>query len=148
MKWPSYHVNTIRNKKVIPVWNSRRCDFSRVNSPCGAVVKELLAREKKLGSTPGDAVFCFFLPFFFFFLFGPCFLTLLFLLACFPLFLLLTLLIVHLDQYIFYVYVRSFSFGKGFQELLICMLARLTARKNHKLLRRVPPLKQLNFFQC
>ena len=33
----------------------------------GAVVKELLARAGKLGSTLGDAVFCFFVPFFFFF---------------------------------------------------------------------------------
>ena len=31
------------------------------------VVKELLARADKPGSTPGDAVFCFFTPFFFFF---------------------------------------------------------------------------------
>ena len=33
---------------------------------CGAVVKELLERADKPGSTPGDAVFCFFVPFFFF----------------------------------------------------------------------------------
>ena len=33
---------------------------------CGAVVKELLARADKPGLTPGDAVFCFFLPFYFF----------------------------------------------------------------------------------
>ena len=32
---------------------------------CGAVVKELLARADKPGSTPGDAVFCFFVPIFF-----------------------------------------------------------------------------------
>ena len=32
-KWPSHHVNVIRNQKVIPVWNSRRCDFSHVNRP-------------------------------------------------------------------------------------------------------------------
>ena len=32
---------------------------------CGAVVKELLERADKLGSTPGNAVFCFFVPFFF-----------------------------------------------------------------------------------
>ena len=37
---------------------------------CGAVVKEFLARADKPGSTPGDAAFCFFVPFFFFFLFG------------------------------------------------------------------------------
>ena len=30
----------------------------------GAVVKELLERADKPGSTPGDAVFCFFVPFF------------------------------------------------------------------------------------
>ena len=30
---------------------------------CGAVVKELLERADKPGSTPGDAVFCFFIPF-------------------------------------------------------------------------------------
>ena len=34
---------------------------------CGAVVKELLAPADKPGSTPGDTVFCFFVPFFFFF---------------------------------------------------------------------------------
>ena len=32
MKWPSHNVNTIQNKKVIPVWNSRRCEFSHVNT--------------------------------------------------------------------------------------------------------------------
>ena len=32
---------------------------------CGAVVKEFLARAEKPDSTPGDAAFCFFLPFFF-----------------------------------------------------------------------------------
>ena len=32
---------------------------------CGAVVKELLERADKPGSTPGDAVFCFFVPFLF-----------------------------------------------------------------------------------
>ena len=34
---------------------------------CGAVVKELLAPADKPGSTPGDAVFCFFVPCFFLF---------------------------------------------------------------------------------
>ena len=36
MKWPSYHVSTIRNQKVIPVWNSRRCEFFHVNTPLQA----------------------------------------------------------------------------------------------------------------
>ena len=35
---------------------------------CGAVVKEFLARAYKPGSTPGDPAFCFFVPFFCFFL--------------------------------------------------------------------------------
>ena len=41
---------------------------------CGAVVKELLACADKPGSTPVDAVFSFFVPFFFF-LFGSFFNT-------------------------------------------------------------------------
>ena len=62
--------------------------------------KELLARADKPGSTPGDAVF-YFLVVPFLFLFGLCFLTLFFLLARFPLFLLLNLLVMHLDQVYF-----------------------------------------------
>ena len=33
IKWPSYHVNGIQNQKVILVGNSRRCEFSHVNTP-------------------------------------------------------------------------------------------------------------------
>ena len=33
LKWPSHHVNAIRNQEVIPVWNSRRCEFSHVKTP-------------------------------------------------------------------------------------------------------------------
>ena len=33
MKWPSHHVNAIRNQKVMSVWNSRQWDFSHVNTP-------------------------------------------------------------------------------------------------------------------
>ena len=40
--------------------------FSNHVCYCGAVVKELLAYAYKPGSTPGDAVFCFFVPVFFF----------------------------------------------------------------------------------
>ena len=36
---------------------------------CGAVVKELLELVDKPGSTAGDAVFCFFVPFYFLFFF-------------------------------------------------------------------------------
>ena len=32
MKWPSHHVNVIRNHEVIPVWNSRRYEFYHVNT--------------------------------------------------------------------------------------------------------------------
>ena len=32
---------------------------------CGAVFKEFLSRADKPGSTPGDAAFCFFVPFYF-----------------------------------------------------------------------------------
>ena len=65
---------------------------------CGAVVKELLARADLPGSTPGGIVFCFFVPCFFF---QSLFFNTIFLSACFPLFLLLTLLmIMHLDQYV------------------------------------------------
>ena len=48
---------------------------------CSVVVKELLAHADKPGSTPVDAVFCFFVPFFFFCLVS--FLTVFFLLAFF-----------------------------------------------------------------
>ena len=41
--------------------------FSNHVFHCGAVVKKLLARADKPRSTPSDAVFCFFVPFFFFF---------------------------------------------------------------------------------
>ena len=66
---------------------------------CGAVVKELLARADKPGSTPGDAVLCFFVRFFF--SVWSLFLNTIFPFGLFSLFLLLTLLVMHLDQYIF-----------------------------------------------
>ena len=66
---------------------------------------------------------------YFFSLFILCFLTLFFILACFPLFFLLTLLIMHIDQYLFYAQVRSFSLEKGFQELLICILDKAYGHK-------------------
>ena len=49
-----------------------KINFSNHMCHCDAVVKELFARADKLGSTPGDVVFCFFVPFLFscFFLFG------------------------------------------------------------------------------
>ena len=63
--------------------------------------KHSLAHADELGSTPGDDVLCFLVPFFFlFFLFSLCFLIL-FPFDLLSLFSLLTLLIMHLDQYIF-----------------------------------------------
>ena len=46
-----------------------KINFSYHAGHCGAVVKELLARADKPGSTPGNNVFCFFVPFLLF-LFG------------------------------------------------------------------------------
>ena len=68
---------------------------------CGAVVMEFLARADKPGSTPGDAACFLFLSTVFFYPVWSIFLTLFFLLAFFSLFLLQTLLVIHLDQYIF-----------------------------------------------
>ena len=75
-----------------------RLIFPRINGPnvchCGAVVKELLTRADKKGSTPGEAVFCCFVPFFP--LFGLFFNTF----FPFGLFFILTadMLVMHLDQ--------------------------------------------------
>ena len=82
---------------------------------CGAAVKELLAAADEPGSTPGNTAFSVslyrFFPFFF--LFSLCFLARFFLLACFSLFVLLTLLIMHLDQYIFLSFSPELYFRKG-----------------------------------
>ena len=88
----------------------------------GAVVKELLAPTDKPGSTTGDAVFGFFVRFFF--LFGL-FLTLFFLLAFFSLFLLLTLLVHALGSIHILSVSPEFILEKGFQKLLNCILAKL-----------------------
>ena len=47
-------------RKIALTWQN----FSNQVCQCGALVKELLARADKPSSTPGDAVFCFFVPFF------------------------------------------------------------------------------------
>ena len=103
--------------------------------------------DKPAGSTPGDAVFCFkFVPFF---LCLVSFLTLFFLLAFLSLLLMLSLLVMHLDQYIFYKQKSGLLFWKrDFKSSLSAYWPSLRPDKNHKLSRHVPPLKQLNFFQC
>ena len=97
-----------------------KINFSNRVCHCGAVVKELLDPTDKPGSTTGDTVFCFFVQFFFclvsfehYFSFSPFFL----------LFLLLSLL-VHVLGSIYILSVNpEFILEKGFQKLLICILA-------------------------
>ena len=83
-------------------FDKKKLIYSNHVCHCSAVDKELLERADKPGSTTGDAVFCFFVSFFF------CLVS--FLNTIFPFglfsfflfsFLLLTLLTMHLDQYIF-----------------------------------------------
>ena len=90
---------------------------------------------------------------FFFFCLLFVFLTLFLLLARFPLFLLLTLLIIWCTLINIYFTLKSevLFWKRDFKiraQLLICILAKLTARKNGKLPRHVPLLKQLNCFKC
>ena len=65
-------------RKIVLMWQNQ--SGSDHVCHCGAAVKEVLAPADKPSSPPGNAVFCFFVPFFF--LFGL-FLTLFFLLAFF-----------------------------------------------------------------
>ena len=53
MKWPSHNVNAIRNQKVIPVWKSRGCEFSRANThlPSDARIQSGKATIRGLGLT-------------------------------------------------------------------------------------------------
>ena len=114
---------------------------------CGAVVKELLARADKPGSTPGDAVFCFFVPFFFF-LFGLFFNTI------FPFGLFFFILTADpAGHALGSIYILSLSpefyFGKGISKALDLHTGQAyDQKKNHKLSRHVPALKQRIFFQC
>ena len=73
---------------------------------CGAVVKELLERAEKPGSTPGVAVFCFCVPFFP--LFSLFFLHTIFPFGLYSLFLMLALLVMHILSLS-----PNFYFGKG-----------------------------------
>ena len=88
---------------------------------CGVVVKELLVRADKPGSTPVDAVFCFFVPFYFF-LFGLFFNTV------FPFGLFSFILTADpADHELGSIYIFIYIFGKGISKLKlsICILARL-----------------------
>ena len=82
----------------------------------------------KPGSTPGDAVFCFFVPFLFF-LFDLFFFNTIFPFSLF--FFILTT--DHAGHALGSIYILSlcpeFNFGKGISKLLICILAKLMTRK-------------------
>ena len=62
--------------------------------------------------------------------------------------LLLTLLVIHLDQYIFKLKCRVLFWKRNFKSSWSAYWPSLRPEKNHKLSRHVPPLKQLKFFQC
>ena len=54
----------------------------------------------------------------------------------------------HLDQYDFKLK-SGFYFGKGISKPLDLHTGQAyDQKKKHKLSRHIPPLKQLNFFQC
>ena len=82
----------------------------------------------------------------FFFPVRSLFLTLFFLLAFFSLFLLLTLLVEHLDQYIFQAEVRSFILAKGFEKLIDLNTCQAYDQIKTIGCQDIPPLKQLNFY--
>ena len=107
-----------------------KINFSNHVCHCGAVVKELLARADKPGSTPGDAVFCFFVPFFFSCLVS--FLTLFFLLAFFSLFSRLTLLVMHLDQWYFKLKSGVLFWKRAFKSSWSAYWPSLRPDNNHK----------------
>ena len=113
---------------------------------CVAVVKGLLARADKPGSTPDDTVFRFFVPFFFCFFYLVSFFNTIFPFSLFS----FILTADPAGHALGSIYILSLSpefyFGKGFQKLLIW--PSLRPEKKHKLSRHAPCLKQLNFFQC
>ena len=91
--------------------------------------QELLARADNPGSTHGDAVLCFFVPFSFFFSVWSLFLILF---SPFSLFFFI-LTADSAGHALGSIYILSVSpeycFGKGFQKLLICILAKLVTRE-------------------
>ena len=104
---------------------------------CGAVVKEVLAPADKPGSTPGNAVFCFFVPFFLsvWFLFNT-----IFPFGLFSLFLLLTLLVHALGSIYILSLSPEFYFGKGILKALDLHTGQAyDQKKKHKLSRNVSP---------
>ena len=83
----------------------------------------------------------------FFCLFGLFILTLFFLLALFSLFLLLTVLVMHLDQYISNLSLSpEFYFGKGILKALDMHIGQSYDQKKTIRCQEMSRLKQLNFF--
>ena len=113
---------------------------------CGAVVKELFERADKPGSTLGDCVFCFFVPFFL------CLVSFFNTIFPFALF----FFVLNADpagHALGSIYILSLSpefyFGKGISKALDLHTGHsYDQKKKHKPSRHVPPLKQLNVFQC
>ena len=125
-----------------------KINFSNHVCQCGAVVKELLTRAEKPGSTPVDAAFFLFLCTIFFFCLVSFFNTI-FPFGLFSLFLLQTLLVMHLDQYIYFKLKSGGLFWKRDTKTLDLHTGQAYDQiKKHKLSRHVPPLKRVIFFQC
>ena len=94
-------------------------------------------RADKPVSTPGDAVFCFSVPFFFFFFF---FCLVSFFNTVFPFGLFFFILTADPASHALEsIYIKALDLHTG---------QAYDQKKTIKLSRHVPPLKQLNFFQC
>ena len=116
-----------------------KINFSNHVCHYGAVVKEFLACADKPGSTPSDAAFSFFVSFFsHYFFFCPFFLYS----YCRPCWSCTWINI--------YFKLKSgvLFWKRDFKSSWSAYWPSLRPDKNHKLSRHVPPLKQLNFFQC
>ena len=131
-------------RKIVLIWqNSEKLLIQII---CVTVVqwsRSSLTRADKPGSTPGDAAFCFFVPFFslvwsifflHYFSFWPFFLFS----YCRPWWSCTWITI----------YFKLKSGVLFWKSYWAAYWPSLRPDKNHKLSRHVPPLKQLNFFQC
>ena len=110
-------------------------NFSNHVCHCGALDKAF-ARADKPGSTLGDAIFCFVVPFFFlfglFFLYSYCW-------PCWS--------CTWINKY-FKLKSGVLFWKRDFKTSWSAYWPSLRPEKNHKLSRHVRPLKQLIFFQC
>ena len=135
-------------RKIVLIWqNSEKLLIQIIRVTVVQWSRSSLTRADKPGSTPGDAAFCFSVPFFslvwsIFFLryfsFWPFFLYS----YCRPCWSCTWINI--------YVKLKSgvLFWKRDFKSSWSAYWPSLRPRKKHKLSRHVPPLKQLNFFQC